>query len=100
MTRIRIAIGHIEQRIEQAVQPIERTIDLFAQPQPDIERHLLIAAAARVDLVRQGADAFFQLTDDQRVDVFIGSARIKIRDSGVAAYLLKGVAKLVRFLRG
>ncbi len=49
-------------------------VDLLAQPQAHIQRHLLIAAAAGVDLVRQLADALFELADHQRVDVFVGSA--------------------------
>ncbi len=46
-------LRHAEQRCHQADQQFQIDVDLLAQPQPDIERHLLIAAAAGVDLVGQ-----------------------------------------------
>jgi hypothetical protein len=66
---VRMLLRQIEDRGHQCPQQIGRAIALSAQPQPRIERHLLIAAAARVDFVRQRADAFFQLADDEAVDI-------------------------------
>src|SRR5258707_458473 len=51
--RRRIALRAIEHRPHQPTKQSERTIDFAAQPQPHIERYLLIAAAAGVDLLRQ-----------------------------------------------
>ena len=59
-----------------------RAIDLVAQPQADIERDLLIAAAAGVDLVGEPTDPLPQLTNDQGVDVFVGRAA---KNSGLRA---------------
>ena len=50
------------------------SVALLAQPQARIERDLLVAAAAGVDLVGDVAGALFQLADDQRVDVLVGGA--------------------------
>ena len=76
-----IFIGQIEQRRHQRAQQLADTIALLAKPQSRIERNLLIAAAASVDLVGDRAGALFQLADDQRVDVFIGGA-IEKRGAG------------------
>ena len=54
-----------------------------AQLQPDVERNLFVAAAPGVDLVRQRADFFLQLADDERVDVFVVRAVRDMRDSAL-----------------
>ena len=73
-------------------------IDLLAQPQPHIERYLLIAAAPGVDLVRQRAHALLQLADDQRVDVFVVGAveECRLRDF---ARICSNASTSVRALR-
>ena len=47
-------------------------VAFVAQPEPGIERDLLVAAAAGVDLVRERAHALLQFADDEGVDVFVG----------------------------
>ena len=54
--RVRIALARrSSSACISAGQQRARAIDLLAQPQPHIERHLLVAAAAGVDLVGQRA---------------------------------------------
>src|SRR5580693_5622197 len=45
-------------------------VALIAQPQPRVERDLLVAAAASVDLVGERAHALLQFADDETVYVF------------------------------
>ncbi len=71
--RLRIAAGAGQQRLHQAGQQIRGSVDLIAQPQPHIQRDLLIAAAAGMDFIGQSAHAILQLADHQRVNVFVGS---------------------------
>ena len=63
---------------------------LFAQPHAGIERDLLVAAAAGVDLVGDVAGALLQFADDQRVDVLIGGALVEARRAGFGADLVEG----------
>ena len=75
MTASGYLAAEIEQRAPSA--PASRrahAVAFLAQPEAGIERNLLIAAAAGVDLVGHRAGALLQLADDQRVHVFIGGA--------------------------
>ena len=72
--RIRIAARAGQQRFHQRRQQPRGAVDLIAQPQPHIERHLLIAAAAGMNFVRKRADALLQLADDQCMNVFVRRA--------------------------
>jgi len=54
-------------------------VALRAQPEARIERDLLVAAAPGVDLVGHLAGPFLQFADDERVDVFVRSARVELR---------------------
>ena len=47
---------------------------LVAQPEARVERDLLVAAAAGMDLVGKLAGSLLQLADDERMDVLIGRA--------------------------
>ena len=46
-------------------------VAFIAQPEPRVERDLLVAAAAGVNLVGQRADALFEFADDEGMNVFI-----------------------------
>ena len=71
-----------------------RRVDLVAQPQPNIERNLIVAAAPGVDLVRELARAFLQLADDQRVDVFVVCAIEKRRRTALPRASLRTPRRL------
>jgi hypothetical protein len=77
-----IARGQIEQRLHRAGQQRAHAVALAAQPQAQVERNLLIAAAAGMDLIRHRAGMLLQLADHQRVDVFVGAFS---KNSGSAA---------------
>ena len=81
--RLRITPGHRQQGGHQFDQQTGRAVDLLAQPEPDIQRDLIVAAAAGVDLFSDGTRAFFELADHQRVDVLVVGAVVEIRPSGV-----------------
>ena len=53
------------------------------KPQPHVERNLLIAAAAGVNLVGQTGDLRFQLANDEGVDVLIVGAIEVVRIVGL-----------------
>ena len=78
---------------------LARAIDLLAQPQPDIERHLLIAAAAGVDLVGQAAHALFELADDHGVDIFVGCPGEELRLASLVADRVESGYELRPFRR-
>ena len=78
--RVRILLGEIEQRRASDRASSARTRShLLAQPQPHVERDLLVAAAAGVDLVGDRAGRLLQLADDERMDVFVGRAVEELR---------------------
>ena len=80
----------------KSAQQVQGAIDFLAQPQPHIERYLLVAAAPGVDLVRERADLLFELADDERVDVFVGRAVEKVRRSRLFADRIEGGDKTAR----
>src|SRR5206468_8489467 len=65
----RIALAQRDERFHQAGDPGAYRVAFLAQPEAHVERHLLVPAAACVDLVGKLADALLQLADDQRVHV-------------------------------
>ena len=67
-----VAPSEIQQRAHHTAQQRAHAARFLAQPQARIERHLLIAAAAGVNLVGYRAGMLLQLADDVGVDVFIG----------------------------
>src|SRR5256885_5706884 len=69
-----MALGQVQQRFGQLRDQDPRAIAFRAQPQPHVERYLLIAAAAGVDLVGHRARALFQLANDEGVDIFVVGA--------------------------
>ena len=84
-----IARGQIQQRLHHARQQHAHAVALVAQPQAQIERDLLVAAAPGVDLVGHRAGMLLQLADDQGVDVFIGGAVEELGLGGFLAYLVE-----------
>ena len=72
--RVRILPAQRHQGFHEGGDRRARPVALFAQPQAHIQRNLLVAAAAGMDLVGEAADPLFQLADHQRVDVFIARA--------------------------
>ncbi len=95
-----IAAGQLEQRPHQAGEQAARAVAFVAQPQPRVERDLLVAAAAGVDLVRDSAGLLLQLADHQRVDVFIAGALVKRRLRRLRADLIERGDDPRAFLRG
>ena len=75
---VRIFSGHARESSHQVDQQFQIDVDLLAQPQPHVERYLLVAAAAGVNFVGQSADFALQFADDESVDVFVGSALEKL----------------------
>src|ERR1017187_2586911 len=69
--------GEIEERAHHADQEGTHGVRFLAQPEPRIERHLFVAAAAGVDLVGHLAGPLPQFADDQSVHVFVGGAIVK-----------------------
>ena len=72
---------------------------LFAQPHAGIERDLLIAAAAGVDLVGDVAGALLEFADDQRVDVLVGGALVEAGVPASARICVEGCRRFGRALR-
>ncbi len=95
-----IAGGQIEQGPHQTRQQRAHAVALAAQPQAQIERNLLIAAAASVDFIRDGARMLLQLADDQRVHILIGGAREELRLGGFFANLIEGFHDAGALIRG
>ena len=56
---------------------VEDAADLVAQVQAQVERHLVVAAARRVQLAAGRADLLDQPPLDGHVDVLVGRARLK-----------------------
>ncbi len=69
-----IGVSALEQGVHQGMEQREDPADLSTQPQPRVERDLLVAAAAGMDLIGKAAGALLQLANDQRVNVFVGGA--------------------------
>ena len=72
---------------------------LIAQPQPYVERNLLVAAAAGVDLVRHRAGMRLQLANHQRVYVFVGRAVEELGLGCFFANLIESVDDSFAFVR-
>ena len=72
-------------------------VDFFAQPQPQIERDLIVAAAAGVDFIRQLAGVLLELADHQRVHVFVGGVVEESRLARLGADLLESFHQLRAF---
>src|SRR5262245_10721817 len=62
------------ERVHEAADQTTHSSALFANPHARIERDLLVAAAAGVDLVGNRARLLLQLPYDQRVHVLVGGA--------------------------
>ena len=77
-----------------------RPIDLVAQPQPHIQRDLFIAASPGVDFIRQAVHTLLQLTDHERVNVFIVGAFVKRRGLRVGLNRCERIHQLFALLRG
>ena len=63
------------------VSPLRRPsvgVDLVAQPEPHVERHLVVAAAAGVELVGRLADELAQAVLDPGVDVLLAGREIRL----------------------
>src|SRR6185312_3240631 len=86
---VRIALSAIQQRPHQPREELQSPIDLTPQPQPNIERDLLIAAAPRVNFPGERPDLLAQLTNHQRVDVFVVSALVEPRLLSIRSQLIE-----------
>jgi len=91
---------HVEQGLHHVHELGGDRVNLIAQPQADIQRDLLIAAAAGVDLVGDGAHALLELADDEGVDIFVGRPFIEGGLKGVHSHLLKALLELCAFAAG
>ena len=80
-------------------RPAKKRIGCCAQVQPYVERNLLVAAAARVDLARERAHLLLQLPDDEGVNVFIVGAFEILGIRRFFSDLRKCVDQLRRFAR-
>src|ERR1700733_5814735 len=78
---------------------LDAGVDFLAQPEADIERDLLITAAARVNFIGKGADGVFEFANDQGVDVFIGGPFVERRVAGLFAEGFEGAEKLSALAR-
>ncbi len=54
--RVRVRLGEVEQRRLHAAQGFGAAVYLVAQPEPERRRHLVVAAAARVEPPARVAD--------------------------------------------
>ena len=71
-------------------------VALIAQPQPRIERDLLVAAAAGVDLVGESAHALLQFADDEAVYV-LGVCVLTFEERGRGGVFKDGFERLDDF---
>src|SRR5262249_43669143 len=94
---VRILAREIEKRAQHSVQAAENCVDLFPQPESDVERNLLVAAAPGMNLVGEAADAVLEAADDERVDVFVGGVVEEPRRAGVEADLFERGYELFAF---
>jgi hypothetical protein len=89
-----VACCQIEQVAHYAGHQLRNAVAFRAQPQPHVERYLLVAAAAGVDLFGQRAHPRLQLADDERVHVLVaGPFEVRLR-----ADLLEGCDDARAFL--
>ena len=77
--RVRIPRRDLDQRRSQSGDQAPLAVALGADPEPHVERDLLVAAAPGVDFVGQFAGALLELPDHQRVDVLVVSAVEDVR---------------------
>ena len=85
-----VGFRKVEQRRHHTAQKRARAAAFLPQPEARIERDLLVAAAAGVDLIGHRPRLLLQLADDQRVDVLVGGALVKRRGGRIGADLLEG----------
>ncbi|MNN39819.1 hypothetical protein D3C81_1538710 [compost metagenome] len=70
----RVLLGPVQQDALQRLQLFDGAVAGVAHPQAEVRRHLIIAAARRVQTPRRLADQLRQAGLDVHVDVFIGVA--------------------------
>ena len=67
-----------QKRLHQRFDPCNRRITLIAHPQPEIQRHLIIARPRRVQPACRFTNHFFQPRLDIHVNVFQFNAELKL----------------------
>ena len=84
------ALGPADERPLQIAQARGHRVDLVADPEPQVGRDLVVAAAAGVELAADVADAVDQRPLDVHVDVFQVLAEVEPAGGDFLADLLPG----------
>jgi hypothetical protein len=83
-----ILFSESQQRAHELRQLLKNCFGRSAQIQPDVERDLFVAAAASMDLACERADLDTELTNDERVNIFVVCAAKII---GVERFVSDGI---------
>ena len=86
---VRLGFGETQQALLQACDFAEDEVDLIAQPQANVGRHLVVARAAGVQLLAGDADAVGQPGFDIHVHVFQIDAPIEAAGLDLALNILQ-----------
>ena len=97
---VRILARDLEQSLQKPIEQTDRKIDLLAQPKTRIERDLIVAAAAGVDLIGERTDPLLQLPNNDRVNILIGGAVEELRRACLFPDLLERRKHTIAFVRG
>src|SRR5579884_1048018 len=98
--RIRIAAGQIQKRRLQTREFSQQRVYGRAQIQAQIERDLLIAAAAGMNFSGERTGFFAQLANDKGVDVLVARAVEVMRILGFAGDFIEGGKQPIAFFAG
>ena len=92
-----IVLHDVKDRLKEFQEELRRLIDLIADIQPHVERDLVIAAPARVQLLTSVPDPFCQHSLDKGVDIFTGIIYDKLSTLDILLDSLQSVEDLISF---